>query len=331
MRAVIRCRNGRSSVRMILSLAFLGSALAGTALELFWAPTGAAPGPWLGLLLLAAGTAATLWAFACGPRRRGGETLRERFTPSGSSRWLLAAAQVVDLFSGKDSATVQQLQATAGAVSAVLGALGLVLLALGTGAAVATFRSRTALAPGDGPPARRLSPLARGTFTLLGLALAAVGLAALFTPEVGTLLCLVLLTVGILTGLGAVGIIPRSGTRDEPRSLGISSRGWVSLVFLLLAGVSLGGQQVRLPWSLEGLGAGEGGQSQARKQEPTARVGDEPSIWSQPYLPDPASQGPDRTQLEREVARMRSRLEAAVKTGRPAESSPADTAKGTAK
>jgi hypothetical protein len=302
----------RITARMLLSLAFLGSALAGSALELFWAPTGAAPVPWLSLLLLVAGTGATLWAYAGGPRRRGEETLGERVTPLGKlALGLLTAAQLADLFSGKALATVQQFQATAAGVTAVLGALGLVLLVLGTGAAAATFRFLSPLAPGDGPPARRLSPLAKGTFILLGLALATVGLASLFTPEVGMLLCLGLLTLGILAGFGAVRFAPRSGTRDEPRAWGISSRGWVSLVLLLLAGVSLGGQQARLPWLLAGVSAGEAGQ--AGKPEPPARVVDAPTIWSQRYSygpADSAGQGSDRGQLDRELAQTRARLAA---------------------
>src|SRR5439155_22770802 len=61
----------RLTPRMLLSLLLLGFAVLVGALELVAPPAGAASGSWPGLVLLALGTGATLWAYHGGPRRRG--------------------------------------------------------------------------------------------------------------------------------------------------------------------------------------------------------------------------------------------------------------------
>jgi hypothetical protein len=127
----------------------------------------------------------------------------------------------------------------------ILALLALVLLALGTGVAVATFRSRLPLAPEGGRFLKRLSPLARGAFVILALALALVGFETLFKPEVGMFICLTLLTLGIAGGLLALFFTSKHGA-EEPAPGGISSRGWVSLTLLALAGVVLVAQEARV-------------------------------------------------------------------------------------
>jgi hypothetical protein len=308
----------RVTSRMLLSLAFLGSAVAGSALAWLRAPEGSPPGSWLSVALLAAGAGATLWAYAGGPRRRGNESLGERLTPRGKlALGLLTAAQVVDLLSGQLPATIRQFQTPAGVSTSILTVLGLVLASLGTGAAAATFRSGNPLAAGPGSLLQRLSPLARGTLTLLGLALGLVGLATLLSSEVGMLLCLVLLALGITTGLLALAFAPEPGAPDAPGPWGISSRGWVSLAFLALAGGVLGAQQARLLGPL-GVTTAAANRSGTSPREPVAPVGDEPSVWSMrkydPAPPGSTDPGSERARLERELFETRRRL-AALESG----------------
>src|SRR5262249_9418911 len=123
--------------------------------------------------------------------------------------------------------------------------LALFLVALGTGVAVATFRSRSPLSQEGGFFLKRMSPLARGAFLILALALVVVGVASLFKPEVGMVICLILLTLGIASGLLALFFASNPGV-DEPAPAGISSRGWVSLTLLGLAGVVLVAQEARV-------------------------------------------------------------------------------------
>src|SRR5262245_47268527 len=127
----------------------------------------------------------------------------------------------------------------------ILALLALFLVALGTGVAVATFRSRSPLSQEGGFFLKRMSPLARGAFLILALALVVVGVASLFKPEVGMFICLILLTLGIASGLLALFFTSKPGV-DEPAPAGISSRGWVSLTLLGLAGVVLVAQEARV-------------------------------------------------------------------------------------
>src|SRR5262249_38700311 len=90
-----------------------------------------------------------------------------------------------------------------------------------------------------------MSLLARGAFLILGLALVVVGFATLLKPEVGMFICLLLLTLGIVSGLLALFSSSKPGV-DEPTRWGISSRGWVSLTLLALAGVVLVAQETRV-------------------------------------------------------------------------------------
>jgi hypothetical protein len=64
--------------------------------------------------------------------------------------------------------------------------------------------------------------------------------------------CLMLLTLGIASGLFALFLTPEPGTADEPAPWGISSRGWVSLTLLALAGVLLVAQEARVLGPLAG-------------------------------------------------------------------------------
>jgi hypothetical protein len=315
----------RVTSRMLLSLAFLGSAVAGSALAWLRAPEGSPSGSWLSVALLAAGAGATLWAYAGGPRRRGKESFGERITPRGKvALGLLTAALVVDLASGQLSATIKQFQTSARGSTSMLAVLGLVLVSLGTGAAAATFRSGNPLATGPGSLLQRLSPLAKGMLTLLGLALGVIGLAAFLSSEVAMLLCLALLALGITTGLVAVAFAAKPGPGDAPGPWGISSRGWVSLAFLALAGGVLGAQEARLLGQLgPAIAANKSGTS---RREAAAPVGDAPSVWSmrkyEPTSADSTGPGSERARLEKELFETRRRLaalEPGTRPDRPAE------------
>jgi hypothetical protein len=263
----------RITPRLLLSLALLGSAVVGGGAEVLRAPAGLfAP---LAVLLLAAGTGTALWAFIDGPRRRGDESLEERITRRGKfALGLLVAALVADLSTGRALATVKQLQGPGGTTS-ILGVLGLFLLVLGTGAAAATFRSRPPLLPDAPSLAGRASPLARGAFLLLVLALAVVGLAGVLAPASGLFLCLTLVILGIATGLAAWLIDIKAEKREEPAPWGIAPRAWVSLGLLALAGVVLGAQEFRL---LRGVTGPTAGQVQAA--QPATPAGDGPSLFN---------------------------------------------------
>jgi hypothetical protein len=251
----------RMTPRMFLSLALLSCATVGAALALYLQPSPLAPGAWISLLLLAAGTGATLWAYVTGPPYRGGESLGERLTRRGKvALALLTLSQIVDLGAGTALAavasaaspsggralqTLGHLQASSQQSVSILALLALFLMALGTAVAVATFRSSSPLSPEGGYFLKRMSLLARGAFLILGLALVVVGFASLLKPEVGMFICLMLLTLGIVSGLLALFFRPKPGV-DEPTRWGISSRGWVSLTLLALAGVVLVAQEARV-------------------------------------------------------------------------------------
>ena len=210
----------RMTPRMFLSLALLSCATVGTALTLCLQPSSIAPGSCIGLLLLAAGTGATLWAYVAGPPYRGGESLGERLTRRGKlALALLTLSQIVDLGAGAALAavasaaspsgsraleTLEHLQASSQQSVSILALLGLFLMTLGTAVAVATFRSSSPLSPEGGYFLKRMSLLARGAFLILGLALVVVGFASLLKPEVGMLISLMLLTLGIVSGLLAL-------------------------------------------------------------------------------------------------------------------------------
>jgi hypothetical protein len=246
--------------RMLLSLALLSCATVGTALALCLQPSSIAPGSCIGLLLLAAGTGATLWAYVAGPPYRGGESLGERLTRRGMlALALLTLSQIVDLGAGALAAvasaaspsgsralqTLKHLQTSSQQSVSILALLALFLMALGTAVAVATFRSSSPLSPEGGYFLKRMSLLARGAFLILGLALVVVGFASLLKPEVGMLISLMLLTLGIVSGLLALYSRSKPGV-DEPTRWRISSRGWVSLTLLALAGVALVAQEARV-------------------------------------------------------------------------------------
>jgi hypothetical protein len=273
----------RMTPRMLLSLALLSCATVGTALALLLQPSTIAPASWISLLFLAAGTGATLWAYVAGPPCRGGESLGERITRRGMlALALLTVSQVADLGGGTALAavanavgpsgqraleTLAHLQASGRESVSILALLALFLVALGTGVAVATFRSPNPLSAEGRFFLNRMSPLAKGTFLILGLALVVVGFASLFEPEVGMFICLLLLALGIASGLLALFFTSKPGVA-EPAPGGISSRGWVSLTLLALAGVVLVAQEARvLPALVARTDAAEPG---GREQSPSA-------------------------------------------------------------
>jgi hypothetical protein len=286
----------RVTARMLLSLAFLGAAVVGGALELLRAP--AIPsGAWLSPLLLAAGAWAALRAYVGAPRRRGNETFAERLTPRGQyALGLLAAALLVDLSGGRLPSTSRQFQTFADNSNSTLVVLGMVLTGLGAGAAAATFRAGSPLLPGTGPLPQRLRPLAKGTVALLGLALAAVGLASYLSPSAGMLLCLLVLALGITTGGFALFFAARPGWQDAPGPCGISPRGWVSLALLALAVGLLAAHEGQLLGPLGGMTSPDGRPPGTATREPGGAVGDPLSLWSQgspeaPATPSPAEAG----------------------------------------
>jgi hypothetical protein len=311
----------RVTSRMLLALALLGCAVVGKLLAGHQASEGAASGSGLSLLLLAAGTAATLWAFVGGPPYRGGESLGERITPRGSLAFgLLTAAQFVDLYNGPIPAAIKQFQSSANGSTSILALLGLVLVPLGTAAAAATFHSRKPLLANAGPLLRRLSPLTKGTLALLGLALGVVGLACFLSSDEVMLLCFVLLALGAMTCFFALYFAAKHGANDAPGPWGISSRGWVSLAFLALAGGLLGAREARLLGPLDSLTVAAN-KSGASPREAAAPAGDEPSVWSmkkyQPASPASTDPGSERTRLERELFEARRRLTALESGVRP--------------
>jgi hypothetical protein len=317
----------RITPRMLLSLAFLGSAVVGNAQAWLRTPESAPAGSVLSLLLLAAGAGVTLWAYLRGPRRRGDESLGERLTLRGKlALGLLSAALVVDLCSGGLLGMIKQFQACASGSVSILATLSLVLVTLGTGAVAATFRSGNALLPGTASLLHRLSPLAKGAFTLLGLALAVVGLADLISPEQPMLVCLALLALGITTGLAALSFAPVPGTTKAPGPWSISSRGWVSLAFLGLAGGVLVSQEARLVGLLGNMAVSTANRSSSALREPVGPVTDEPSNWSmkkyQSAQTDTIDSETEQKRLEKEVASLRKQLAtlaSGTRTDRPME------------
>jgi hypothetical protein len=193
----------------------------------------------------------------------------------------------------------------------ILALLALVQLALGTGVAVATFRSRAPLSPEGGRFLKRLSPLARGAFVILALALALVGCEALFKPEVGMFICLTLLTLGIASGLLALFFTSKHGA-EEPAPWGISSRGWVSLTLLALAGVVLVAQEARVqgPLAPSAVAGQPSAQIPAKAGTPSPGYkvvdlsrGIRPSLT--PVVPSRGAPEDERTQLKRELQELK--------------------------
>ena len=134
------------------------------------------------------------------------------------------------------------------------------------------------------------------------------------------LLCLALLALGITTGLVAVAFAAKPGPGDAPGPWGISSRGWVSLAFLALAGSVLGAQEARLLGPL-GTVTAAANKSGTSPREAAAPVGDAPSVWSmrkyEPTSADSTGPGSERARLERELFEARRRLAALESGTRP--------------
>jgi hypothetical protein len=299
----------RLTARMVLSLVLLGCALVSSALELLGPAPGGGSASGLGLLLLAAASGATLWAYWRGPPRRGNESLRERltrrgllalgllalalFVAAGGGRALAKIAPLKDLFRAPRLRLGEQFQALGRQAVSILAVVGLFLVMVGTGTAVALFRSRSPLLPGQGFGWKRLSGLAKGTLCILGLALAVVALASVLSSVAGMFLSLALLALGIVTG--AIALLPAFRS-DPPGGLalgGISPRGWVSLALLGLSGVVLATQDARI-LAPPGDRAVRAERSKPGSGQPTSirSVQDQPSAWSlrlglPPPPPDP--------------------------------------------
>jgi hypothetical protein len=222
---------------------------------------------------------------------------------------LLTAAQLVDLDVGRLGTTIKEFQSSSNGSTSILSVLGLALVATGTAAAAVTFRARKPIVANTGPLLQRLSPLAKGTMGLLGLALGVVGLAWFLSSSVAMVLCLLLLALGTTTGILAVLFAAKDRAGDGPGPLGISSRGWVSLAFLALAGGVLGTQESHL---LGRLGSWTAAGEKVVAQGAAIPVGDEPSVWSTRKYErgQPDSTDPERARLERELFEMRRRLAA---------------------
>jgi hypothetical protein len=179
----------------------------------------------------------------------------------------------------------------------------------------------------EGPLLRRLSPLAKGTLSLLGLALGVVGLAWFLSSEVAMLLCLVLLALGTSTCVAALLFAAKHGAKDAPGPWGISSRGWVSLAFLALAGGILGAQEAHLLGPF-GLVTAAPNKSDTSPRE-TVPVGDAPSVWSmRKYeypVPDSSDSSSERARLARDLAETRKKLNALEAGTRPERPKEKDT------
>jgi hypothetical protein len=184
------------------------------------------------------------------------------------------------------------------AASSGLGLLGLLLVFVGTVAELAAFRSGDLVRAGGGPALRRLSPRARGTFAILGLAAAAVGSAAALAPATGLYLCLVLLLLGAGSGLAATLLHGRAGSAGEPLPWRVSPRGWVSLGLLASAGVVLGAAQFgpTAGWreAAPSLSVGDRGGAETPKSSAAS-----PTPWTErsPYRGDPGVAGGDTRRL----------------------------------
>jgi hypothetical protein len=252
-------------------------------------------------LILAAGTGAMLWTFATGPRFRGDESLGERITWRGKIvLGVLLAALVVDLAAGGAVAELLKVRVPG---SLVLALVALLLIALGTVATASTLHAGSPLLFASEQTPRRLSPLAKATAVLLGLALAAITLATILAPEVGLRLGQVLLALGVASGLYALVHNGTANAPPQPGLMGISSPGWLSLAFLGLAGVVVGIQAAvllnRSERSLTATSARSGTGPQAPLGQPE-KVDQRDWRWK----PD-SERSVDVTNPEAELARLR--------------------------
>jgi hypothetical protein len=162
----------------------------------------------------------------------------------------------------------------------LLALLGLGLVATGTAFAIKMFRSSNSLLPLPGPYWKRLSPVARKAAIFLGLGFAVVGVVSLLTQVFGMFLCLMLLTLGIVTGLAALAVRSERGKEEGPTRLGISQRAWVSLTLLTMSGATLVAQDFRaLRLSNHGL-AGAANHSAGSNPNKT-----NPTVWTAPMAP----------------------------------------------
>jgi hypothetical protein len=181
---------------------------------------------------------------------------------------------------------------------------------------------------------RRLSPLAKGTLALLGMALGVVGLGCVLSSAEAMLLCFVLLALGTTTCLFALSFAAKPGANDAPGPWGISSRGWVSLTLLALAGGVLGAQEAHLLGLLGSMNAASANKTGPSPREPVGPEGDAPSVWSMRKYEYPVADLSDasseRARLARELAETRRRLdalEASTRSDRPTEkAAPAEKA-----
>jgi hypothetical protein len=277
----------RIPLLLTLALLFLGAALVGRAVELLSVRASVAPLDWIELALLMAGAGATLWAFLGSKSDRIASTFGTNLSRRGRlALALLGADLVVDVARGRVTEAVQQLPGPAGGLAFLVGIPTLLALVLGTGAATLAFRSSSPLVAEPGSLRRRLNAPTRGMLALLALALAGVVLAARIAPESELFLCLMLLTMGIATGLVALFYQARAPLQEQPAPWGISARGWVSLALLAAAVVTLGVQQMRY-LDHSAYVASRPSKSEATKAVPEEITAEAPSTWSMRLLPRP--------------------------------------------
>jgi hypothetical protein len=192
-------------------------------------------------------------------------------------------------------------------------------------AAAATFRSGKPSSANTGPLSQRLSPLAKGTLSLLAMSVGVVGLACFLSADVAMLQCLVLLVLGATACLFALPLA--ASAAHDPGPWGISSRGWVSLALLTLAGSVLGVREAHL--LAHGTVTAAANKPTNSLQDSAGAVSDAPSVWSMrrygPNPPDINDAGAERARLERELFEARRRLvalESETRAERPTEKTP---------
>lgn len=282
--------------RMVLALVLLSLSLAGGVADALSLPERAPTVVWITLATLLLGIAATLWAFLAGPGE--GATPTARLTPRGKlALVLLTVAQALTYAGGEASDLFQQTLARA--TPSILGLLSLLLVCAATGAAAATFRASSPLYPGPGPWMKRISPLARGTLLLLGMAALVLGLAVWLIPGPTATYSLFLVLLGAASGILSYTADRRTPPSDEVAPYGISPRRWVSLALLGLAGVSLGSEQLGLATAPPVTPSSEARAADEGQAPGGANAADPNDRWSKfpkiivPFEPSKADPTPD--------------------------------------
>lgn len=233
----------RLTPRMVLALVLLALALAVGVTDAFAAPGGEPVLTWAALTALALGTGAALWAFVSGPSRVSSEPPAERLSRRGKIALGLLSAAELAAFGAGQAAALPDVNVS---LPTALGVLGLVLVGVAGGSAAATFRAPAPLRPGPEPWWQRVSPLARVTLVVLGLAAAVLALSAALFPGPGATLSLVLLLLGAAAGILSYTFDPRAPAPVSAAPSGISPHRWVALALVGLAGLAFGAERFGL-------------------------------------------------------------------------------------